>query len=51
MQHEGRTGRGEGLERLPDGMAVESRWARVSTTDWATSGTVSSRPSRAAVAA
>ena len=33
------------------GMAVESAWARVKITVWVTSGTVSSRPSRAAAAA
>ena len=35
----------------PSGIAVERACARVSTTDWATSGTVSSRPTRAAAAA
>src|ERR1700722_19727915 len=33
------------------GIAVERAWVRVSTTDCATSGTVSSRPTRAAAAA
>ena len=35
----------------PGGIVVESFCARVRTTDWATSGTVSSRPMSAAVAA
>ncbi len=33
------------------GIAVDAAWVRVSTTDWATSGTVSSRPTTAAAAA
>ena len=37
--------------RSVSGIAVERAWVRVRTTDWATSGTVSSRPTRAAAAA
>jgi len=34
-----------------EGIAVDRAWVRVSTTDWVSSGTVSSLPSKAAAAA